>query len=351
MAEEEILQPEEVHRFAREVLDALGMPDEDASIVADSMLWTALNGRITHSLIRLIMLADAARAGTLSLTTDWTPVRIWGATVVMDARSTWGMLAGARGMRHAIANAKKVGVGITSVRNCENTGALSWYTSLALDEQLIGMAISNTLPLMPLWGGARKLIGNQPMSFAVPAGERDPLVIDQMLAMERLNVLRDAARDGTQLPPGVIVDAAGRPTTAGSSYADGGAVLPMGKHRGGSLALMFEVLTGLLAGGLMLDEIGVPSEKYGASLYLMVIAPAAFADSVEDFLARVDRLIDRVHAAQPAPGVERVRVPGDERAALARQRAQDGIPFAADDVERLHKFAAELGVPWPSDAR
>lgn len=353
MAAEEVLQAEEVHQFARHVLLTLGMPDSDATIVADSMVWTALHGRITHSLVRLIMIAERARGGGLSPTTDWTPVRIRGGTVVMDARFTWGPLAGAHGMRHAIASARNIGVGIASVRNCDNTGALSWYTSLALDERMIGMAISNTVPLMPVWGGAQKLIGNQPMSFVAPAGNREPLVIDQMLASERLDVLRNAATEGTELAPGMIVDAQGRPTIDAAQYIDGGAVLPMGKHRGGALALMFEVLTGVLAGGRMLSDVEgrTPAERAGNSLYLMAVDPTAFFASYEEFGDRVDEFVDRVHSAKPAPGVERVRVPGDERGVLARQRSRDGIPFSGGDVTRLRTLAADLGVTWPSDAR
>jgi LDH2 family malate/lactate/ureidoglycolate dehydrogenase len=346
---DQVVMPAAAHRFATDVLVALGMPADDAGIVADSMVWAGLHGRITHSLIRLDPLATRARAGGLALTTDWTPVRRRGVVTLMDARFTWGPLAGARGMRRAIANAEELGVGVTSIRNCDNTSALSWYSTLAAAEQLIGIAISNTLPLMTLWGGAEKLIGNQPMSMAVPAGKHPPIVLDQMFGAVRLDVPRKAVVAGESLPPGVVVDAEGVPTTDPQRYLDGGAVLPAAGHRGSGIALMWEVLTGVLSGGRMLTEILPPSpadQRTGNSLYLMALDPDAVLPAGE-FAERVDRLIEQVHSSKPAPGVERVRVPGDERDNLAEERALDGIPFPAEHVETLRRLGADVGVAWP----
>jgi LDH2 family malate/lactate/ureidoglycolate dehydrogenase len=197
------------------------------------------------------------------------------------------------------------------------------------------------------------LVGNQPMSFAVPAAKHAPIVVDQMLAAERLDVLRNAGRTGAELPSGVIVDADGAPTTYGRKYVEGGAVLPMGRHRGGSLALVFELLTGVLAGGRMLNQVGgaTPSDKAGNSLFLMALDPGAFFPQNDEFAARVDKFAELVGSATPAPGVERVRVPGDERSELARRRRREGIPYSAEDVAKLRGLAAELGVAWPSERR
>jgi L-2-hydroxycarboxylate dehydrogenase (NAD+) len=187
------------------------------------------------------------------------------------------------------------------------------------------------------------------MSFAVPAGEHAPIVTDNMLAAERLDILRKAGQDGAAVPPGVIVDSNGAPTTDGRKYVEDGAVLPMGRHRGAALAMVFEILTGVLAGGRMLSEVGgtSPSDKAGNSLFLLALDPSAFFGSAEEFVDRVDRFAELVSSAEPAPGVERVRVPGDERSELAQRRRRDGIPYSAQDVGKLRDLAADLGVAWP----
>jgi LDH2 family malate/lactate/ureidoglycolate dehydrogenase len=148
MTDEIVLSASAAHGFAREICQTIGIPKDDASIIADSMVYNAPHGRITHSLVRLDLIAKRARAGGLSLATDWTAIRQQGATTLLDAGHTWGVLAGTHGMQHAVARAKEFGVDMTSVRNCDNTGALSWYTSRAVKENLIarGAPIPTTTP-------------------------------------------------------------------------------------------------------------------------------------------------------------------------------------------------------------
>src|SRR5690348_9970849 len=119
MINEAVLNSDQVRMFALDVLRALGMPDDDASITADSMVWAALRGAPSHSLARLDQIANRAKAGGLSLTADWTPVRQQGNTTLMDAGNGWGIVAGTHGMRHAIRSARKYGIGVASVRNCD----------------------------------------------------------------------------------------------------------------------------------------------------------------------------------------------------------------------------------------
>lgn len=347
---DEVLSTTAVHAFATGVLRALGAPREDAAIIADSMVWAGLRGSVTHSLIRLEQIVRRAASGSLSVTGRWTPLRRSGNATLMDAGHTWGMLAGTHGMRYAVAAARTHGVGVTSMRNCDVTSLMAWYPAQAVAERMIGVAINNTVPLMPVWGGRGKVIGNQAFSIASPAGRHDPVFIDMGLAEESNGRLMRAVAEGTPLRPGVAVDADGEPTTDPARWRDGGAVLPMGGHRGSGLALIWEVLTGVLSGGHMLAEIApldAAGRHAGNCLFLLAVDPAAFLP-YEEFTDRVDRLIDQINASPPAPGVDRVRVPGHDRAHLARRRAENGIPFPADHVRRLRALAAELGVAWPA---
>lgn len=345
-----VLRPAEVRKFAVDILSALGMPEDDAGITADSMVWTGLRDAMTHSLIRLDQIAKRARAGGLSLSVDWTPVREDRNGVLLDAGNAWGLVAGGRGMRHAIAKAKRGGVGATSIRNCDNTGAMGWYSSLAVSDGMVGIAITNGAPLMAPWGGAEKVMCNQAFSIGAPAGRHAPVILDMGLGAASLGILREAAATGEPLPPGVAADATGEPTTDGRAWAEGGSLLPMGGHRGYGLALMWEVLTGVLSGGHMLTDVGPPDVLDKAtrnSLFIMAIDPSVFLP-YEEFTARVDRLIDEMHASPPTSGVERVRVPGERRERIAEQRRREGIPFAADHAETLRALADELGVEWPA---
>jgi ureidoglycolate dehydrogenase (NAD+) len=126
----------------------------------------------------------------------------------------------------------------------------------------------------------------------------------------------------------------------------------MGGHRGFGLALTWEALTGVLAGGSILTELHAPNEidqPAGCNLLLIAIDPAAFIDP-DAFVTRVDRLIAQIHSSPPAPGTDRVRIPGEDRLARTQQRLRDGIPFPPDHVATLRALAHELGTLWPTTA-
>lgn len=339
---------DDVRSFAVEILRAVGMPDEDSGVVAESMVWSASRGDPDHSLRRLEQIVRRARGGGLSVRVDWAPVRQKSGVTVLDAGHAWGVLAGGRGMGHAVDNAKRFGVGITTVRNCDNTGALGWYASLAVSARMIGVAVTNGAPLMPPPGGAPvKVIGNQAFGIGSPAGRHAPLILDTALSLT-LHALREAAAKGITIDPGLVLDASGEPTVDPVAGLEG-MLLPMGGHRGFGLAVMWEVLSGVLSGGSILDEIGEMADldrPIGNSLFLMAIDPAAFV-SYDVFVGRVDELIDRLHSSPTRSGVERVRVPGEASAHAVEAAMGAGVRVPAAHVSMLRLLADELGVSWP----
>ena len=342
------LSAAQIHDFATRVLTKLGTPDDDAKILADAMTWSALRGDTDHSLRRLDQILRRKKAGGLETRADWTPVKKWRNVTVLNGNFTWGVIGGTRAMRHAIASAKESGVGVAVVRDNDNTGALGWYPSVAASEGLIGMAITNGAILMPAWGGtAKRVIGNQAYAIASPAGKHPPVIFDSALTMT-LNALRKLAASGERVPPGLVLDAKGQPTEDPNEGLLG-MLLPIGGHRGFGLAIMWEILTGALSGGMLLGEIGdmeTVGQRIGNSLFLLAIDPAAFMPR-DEFLARVDRIVDEMHAAEPAPGVEAIRVPGERAARIAEKSAVDGVVFPERHVKLLRAISAELGVEWP----
>ncbi len=127
-APEATLHPAAAQAFAVDILRALGMPEEDAVIAAEAMVWAGLRGAASYGLARLDQIARRAGAGGLSLTVDWTPVRQSGNATLLDAGYAWGIVAGTHGMRHAITAARSYGVGVTSVRNCDVASIMGWCT-------------------------------------------------------------------------------------------------------------------------------------------------------------------------------------------------------------------------------
>ena len=159
---------------------------------------------------------------------------------------------------------------------------------------------------------------------------------------------------GEKAPENSVLDAAGKPTT---NPTEGllGTLLPMAGHRGFGLAVMWEIFTGVLAGGTEFFSGARMPEPYdedmNLSFFMLAINPA-FVMPYADFQVRVDRVIDEIHASPPAPGsgLDRIIVPGERSQATAARRKQEGIPIPQATAETLAQFGKELGIAWPGKA-
>jgi LDH2 family malate/lactate/ureidoglycolate dehydrogenase len=213
---------------------------------------------------------------------------------------------------------------------------------------MVGMIVSNAVPTMPPWGGAALFIGNQPHSVAVPAGRFPPVVYDSATSAISTGTLHDYQHHGEPLPEGLALTADGEPTTD-PAEALKGLLLPAGQHHGSGLALMWEILTGVLAGSaFLLSGVGSPnavSRPQGVSLFLMAIDATQFM-SRSAFTARVDELLVQLHAVKRQPGVARIYAPGERSAELAAHRLRNGIPLSAAQLATLEAVAADVGVQF-----
>jgi LDH2 family malate/lactate/ureidoglycolate dehydrogenase len=329
--------------FAIAALRKLGMPEDDAATTADAMVWADLRGAHAHGVTaRLPGLAGRVRSGNVNVRPVWKTLHDAPSLTLLDADGAWGQVAGTRGMRAAIAKARTSGAAISVVRNAEITAALGWYATVAIRERMIGMAINNSVPLIPAWGGAERVIGNQAFAVGAPAARNGYLLFDSTVAALSLNAIERFKERGEQLPAGAAVDAQGQPTTDPES-AIAGLILPMAGHRGYGLALAWEVLTGVLSGG------GTPAaataRPMGISMFLLAIDPAR-SQPFEAFAERIDALIERMRGSRPARAGETVRVPGERGHRLEIEYARDGIPLAAEGIEKLRKLGGDLGVAW-----
>jgi LDH2 family malate/lactate/ureidoglycolate dehydrogenase len=342
-AASERIPADKLRAFAVATLGTLGMPDDDAATTADAMVWADLRGAHQHGVTaRLSGLAGRVRSGNVNVRPVWKTVHDAPSFTLLDADGAWGQVAGTRGMQAAIAKARTSGAAITVVRNAEITAALGWYASVAIRERMIGMAINNSVPLMPAWGGAERAIGNQAFAVGAPAQRNGYLLFDSTVAALSLNAVERMKERGEQLPAGAAVDAHGQPTTD-PEEAIAGLILPMAGHRGYGLALAWEILTGVLSGG------GTPAaasaKPMGISMFLMAIDPTR-SQSYDEFTERVDVLIERMRNSRPARAGETVRVPGERGHRLEIEYAREGIPLTIERIEKLRTLGGELGVAW-----
>jgi len=338
-----------LHGLATAALGAVGMPEADARLAADAMVWADLRGLDAHGVaIKLLQCVRRIRAGGTSAAPTFETVGETATVMSIDAHDAWGQVAAARGMDLAIEKAKAAGIGAAVVSNTSSAAAMGYYPTRAVAQRMIGLAVTNGPALVAPSGGTSRVLGNQAHAMGCPAGRHHPIVFDSSTTSMSTGAMDLLHERGELLPEGVLLDSSGAPTCDPGEWRTG-TLLPAGGVRGYGLSLMFEVLTGVLAGGpIWAPHVGHPfvyDQPQGVSLFLMAIDPSS-AMAYDDFIARVDRLIDDIHASPPAAGVDRIYVPGERSALTAAQRERDGIPLSAERAATLEEMAGELGIAW-----
>lgn len=324
---------------------AAGLSEQAADVVAESLVDADLRGIPSHGVLLVPMYLQRLRDRSVSTRERAEVVIDVGAIAVLDAGNALGQLTGYQAMALAVHKAHEHGIGVVTVRHAFHFGGAFRYAMAAAADGCIGIAAANTRPLMPAPGGAEAVTGNNPLAIAVPRASGDPIVLDMALSEAALGKIRLAARQEQPIPLHWATDSDGRPTTDPES-ALAGLLLPAAGPKGYGLALMIDVLTGVLSGGAFGSDVRglyadttVPND---CAHFFMALDVALFGDRA-GFLRRVDKLAAQVTGSRRAPGIERLRLPGQleaERADAARER---GVEVADSVLAALAEEAARVG--------
>jgi LDH2 family malate/lactate/ureidoglycolate dehydrogenase len=248
-------------------------------------------------------------------------------------------------MRTAIERAKNVGVAYAALGGSNHCGAMDWYTLMAVEAGMIGLAGTNAIPTMAPWGGLDPIVGINPLSIALPAEKHPPFVLDFAFGATAHGKMRVYHQKGMPLPDGWAFDVDGNPT---NDAAKGlvGLIQPIGQHKGVALGMAVGMLSSLLSGAGYGTESG--TMKTGAVVgkdgaFFSAINIAAFQD-LGDFRRRVDTIIDQLHNSRRRPGVERLMVPGEIEHDIETAYRRDGIVLAGTTVDDIARAAAKLNV-------
>lgn len=348
---ERIIELEELKKFCAQALIKEGLGEEYARITAEVLAETDGFGIHSHGTKNLHNYIRKFRAGGMDIHAVPEVVKEGAGYALIDGHSAIGMVPAYRAMEIAIEKARNCGIACVLVRNGSHFGAAGYYANMAAKKNMIGLAFSNVDANMTIPGARGKVIGNNPMSYAVPAGKNPPVFLD--IAMSQVASLKviQARKDGKAVPDNWIVDENGLPTTDPSRYPDVGAMQPMAAHKGYGLALMVEILTGVLSGGGIANE--VPSwlfsmeEKNNVSHSFIVIDVSKFMDPAL-FNRRMEGFVDYIHTVPKAAGTDRILCPGELEWARHAAAEEQGLELPPDTAESLNGLAEELGVriPW-----
>jgi LDH2 family malate/lactate/ureidoglycolate dehydrogenase len=320
----------------------LGVPDEAARQVAAALVEADLEGVASHGVMLVPMYVERMLSGSVSLKTSAEIVHDGGTAVVLDAGNMLGQLSSIQAVEILIKRAKAHGLASVAVRNGFHFGTAGhWARSIAA-QRLIGIALSNTRPLMPPPGGAERIVGNNPLAIAFPANDR-PLVVDMALSATAMGKIRLAEAAGEPIPEGWATDAEGR-TTTDAAAAINGMLSPAAGPKGFGLAVAIDLLCGGLSGGAITDEVsplyGDAKQPYRCSHFFLALDPAAFG--IQGLAERVLRLQERIRNAKRGPGNDRIYAPGDLERARAAANAGE-CPLAPEVMAKLNECAVRVG--------
>ena len=337
---------ESLRDWARQAFTGVGMPPDDAALLARSLVQTSLWGVDTHGLARLPHYLERLTRGSIKPRPVPEVERTGPCTAQFHADQGHGIVMAHRANRVAIDLARENGIGAVGVDDSSHCGAIGLYTREAAQQGFVAIAFTHADSIAAPHGGERPFFGTNPISIAFPREGADPACLDMATTSIPWNRVMNARREGHELPPDVAIDREGRPTTDAQSAI---AVTPLGGagygHKGYAMALMVDLLCGPLNGApfgpnipSMFGDLDAP-RRIGA--FFIVIDPLRFAGGA--MLASTVAQVAMALAAEPgAP-----KMPGDPELGHAAQRGRDGIPIEPVLAEQLRAWSARLKLPAP----
>lgn len=354
-APSKIRTPEPAARaFVVAALTAVGVSEADARDVADVLLAADLRAVESHGIARLDhFYVKRIEAGVVEPRPTMTVLRESPTTVAFDAGRGLGHPAGKRAMRAAIAKAREHGLGFATVRNSNHFGIAGYYAMLALEEGMIGIALTNATRLAVATFGREKIAGTNPIAVAVPARAELPFVLDMATTGVTFGRLEVAERKGKPLNAGWAVGPDGVETRDAVLAKTKGALLPLGGsgtegggHKGYGLMALVEILCAVLGGGPFGRDLKVPEDGIHGGLTSHFFG-ALRIDALRDldaFTADMDRELRTFKESAPAPGEARVLVAGEPEFAAAERFSREGVPIDPKVWEALDGLASRLGI-------
>lgn len=345
--------------FSYTIFKAIGCSESHSLIASEVLSQADLRGVDSHGVARLSGYVRLWEKQRLKTNPQMKIVYETPSTAVLDADLAMGLVSAQHGMHIAIEKAKQAGSGWVAINNSNHFGIAAAHSMLALEEDMIGFAMTNASPLVAPTFSKSKLLGTNPISVAIPAGKEPPLIIDMATTPAANGKLEVLQREGKPAPKGWAQDSEGNASTDATILKKGGAMLPLGSdrehgsHKGYCLGAWVDVFSGVLSGanyGPWVPPFVAflePLEQLvgeGLGHFVGVWRVDAFRPA-EDFKQHMDKWIRAFRTATPS-GQEKVLIPGDPEREFTKRRLEGGVPLQDQVVEDLKQLAERLKVPF-----
>lgn len=336
------LSEAELTNLGINAFQGLGLAQKDAEDVCRILVLADLFGLSTHGLSRLESYGERLQVKGIKARPNIVVERVAPALVKVDGDNGVGPLVGMRSLQAAMEVAREFGVGIALARGSNHFGPISPYSYIAAEAGFASMICSNATTTIAPWGGSDARLGNSPMGFGVPNPGGAPFLLDMAMSVVARAKIRNAMKRGEAIPETWATDKGGR-ATADPTQALDGFLLPIGGHKGYGLALLVDLLAGLLSGAAYLTHVkswlDAPEEPQNLGHFFLLI-DTRLLGSAQWLASRMTDFAAILHGSPAADVGKPVLVPGEiELGQMARQR-QHGIKIDAELLALLHRHAA-----------
>jgi len=321
-----LVNDKKLRTLVEDRLTEAGLNVSHAEIVADVLVHADLRGIRSHGVIRTEHYVTRLKAGSLNADPTFSLKEVRSGSAVLNADAGMGHVACCDAMDKAVDMAKQSGIAMVGVENGSHCGALSYFVLRAAEKDMIGMAITQTDKCVAPYGGAKPFFGTNPIAYGFPTKRHEPVVLDMATSNTAFGNILHAKEQGKSIPDDWGLDGDGAPTTDPDKVE---AMIPFGGYKGYGLALVIDVLTGVLMGAkygpyitAMYGDYDKPREL--ASL-MIAIDPSTFT-SADAFKVQMDAMVDDLHSQPPGPGYEKVYVPGELQFKLEKANLVKGVP-------------------------
>jgi L-2-hydroxycarboxylate dehydrogenase (NAD+) len=342
--------------FAQEIFIKIGCSEKEANDAAKVLLSADLRGVDSHGIARLSGYIRLWQAGRINAKPHLKIIHETPSTAVVDGDAGLGLVVAPYAMKVAIDKARAAGTGWVSVQNSNHFGIAGIHAMMALEEDMIGIAMTNASPLVAPTFSTERLLGTNPIAVAIPAGNQAAFVADMATTTAANGKLEILQRKNMPAPHGWIQDKEGNISTNQHEVKEGGALLPLGgtreqgSHKGYALGSIVDIFSGVLSGANygpwvppfvsflpVADDLpGKGIGHFFGAMRIDAFRPAA------DFKQHMDHWIERFKNAQAIAGEERVLIPGDPEREMEQERLINGIPLLDAVVEDIQQLALQM---------
>lgn len=343
-----IIMPNDLISLCTKAMRKAGFKLGDASIAAEILVSADMRGINSHGTIALSTYLKQVKNGGVNPRAELEIISQGQSKVIVDGNAQMGVLSAYKATMLTIEKAKNSGgIAIVGVRNGMHFGAASYYSRMIAKEDMIGIAMSNAAITTAVTGASGRVIGNNPFSYAAPAGKEKPAVFDigmSVAAGGKINLAKD---EGKRIPKGWLIDKNGNDTTDPWDFSREGALLIFGGHKGYGFALLVEILAGVMTGAAITKDIGYwyrDLDKPCNVGHTFIALNIGLFISIKDYKTRMDSLIRQIRNSPKAKGVKRIYLPGEIEHEREEWSKTNGIILSKSMFKSLRGLAEDFGL-------